>query len=110
MTEHIDVPLEVIEDLMKRVTAGEKTEVLGILLAIRGLLVDPNVRSIFGINSASLIHHQMNRIEELEKAVQKFYNDIHYSPDLVEEFGRAFSEWMINSKAQYVELTKDLVR
>jgi hypothetical protein len=109
MTSHIDIPLEVIEDLMKKVTAGETNAATSVLLAIRGLMVDPNVRSIFEINAASLIHFQTERIKELEKAADLFERDM-MSGKLRFEFCKAFREWMTNSKSEYHELVKDLTK
>jgi hypothetical protein len=111
MTEHIDIPLDVIDTLIMNTLAGKNAEVVGGLNAIRDLLRNPEVRSIFEINSASLIHHQMNRITELENAAEQFANDIMSNRDLARPviFVVPFREWMKDSKRYYAEKVKGLV-
>jgi hypothetical protein len=111
MTEHIDIPLDVIEGLITNAMAGKNTEVIGALIAIRDLILDPSVRSIFEINSASLLHHQANRIIELENAAERFAKDVmDNSFSEIGIYTSLFREWMSDSKTRYIELTKDLVK
>lgn len=112
MTEHIDIPIDIIETLITQTVAGKHFEVVGGLNAIRDLIRDPEIRSIFEINSASLIHHQANRIAELESAYELFANDVDSDAEkrTVKEIVSSWRQWSKDSKERYNERVKDLVQ
>jgi hypothetical protein len=110
VTEHIDIPLESVDYLIGSMLAGKHSEVLGGLTAIRKLLRDPNIRSEFEINSTVLIHHQMNRITELENGAAAFLRDVNVGkPSSHDGFCEAFQEWLDTTKKDYDERVKDLL-
>lgn len=111
MSEHIDIPLEVVDNILGNVMAGKTKEAMDGLRAIRDLLRNPDIRSIFEINATVLINHQHLRIAELENAADRFAKDVvsHADSDPV-LFCRPFFEWMKDSKAQYLEKVKDLIK
>lgn len=112
MTEHIDIPLETIDALLANQLAGKYNEVMGGLMAIHDLLRNPNVQSNFEMNSTMLIHHQMNRIAELESAAELLANDVDSDAEkrTVKEIVTSWQQWAKDSNARYQERIKDLVQ
>jgi hypothetical protein len=114
LTEHIDIPIAVVDELIMNVAAGKNSEVLGALTSIRDALRNPDVRSIFEINALTLIHHQTNRIAELEETTEGFLTAIVEAND-GHQYDNSFTtdnfrEWLTTSKAAFEERIKGLVK